>query len=1116
MDRFYLECPDQVTPDAVTEDGQLIADYGIKHEEQYLKSLVDSGKDVCRIDSRDPIESAELTRQAMAEQREIIYQGYLSMPGFAGISDFLVLSDSDGASPYYTVWDTKLARKAKPYFLVQLCCYAEMLEGIQGRRPDHVSVVLGTNEVKAFYVNRFFQFYRQLKAGFLKAMEVFDSNSPPDPDPSAQYYRWQSHAEKRLRDSDHLSLVAGMGKAQIKKLAGVGIKTVKGLASSTVKEIPRMDSEILERLRDQARLQVETRRLREAAKERAVVLPRYKVLPAPAIGERLGFAILPPASELDVFFDIEGFPLIDKGLEYLLGVSYREGDELKFKDWWAHDLIQEKVAFEGFIDWVHDRWLRDPTMHIYHYAAYEVSAMRRLMGKHGTREDEVDNLLRGEVFIDLYRVVNQGLRIGEENYSIKSVESLYREKRSSEVKAAVQSIVYYANWVESDESEDWANSPILKEIRDYNQDDCDSTVELADWLREIQQKERIDYVAESKLEQSQRSEKVSERIESRLKLINDLEQTFPKSQKEREQDPERWRIHELLLDLMEFHRREAKPMWWRLFDAEASSEEDLRLDFDCLSRVWRADVEPEVVKRSLLFHYRFDPNEETKLSAGNSVRSTQKRGVDFKLFSIDAVGNLALKITQKTVDEKLDGEMPWSGSLIQFDLVSTTCIEDSIARVAEGWLTKKKVPLALKRLLLRLPPSASKGLLDDGSSETKEVLQRVVDQMGGDTLCIQGPPGTGKTTQAASLIIHLLKKGLRVGVTTNSHKAILNLMRAAYRQAIGGFQAVKIGGDPDDPILQECPGIEYSKSGAEQWIGNSGCLIGGTAWLFSREEMADSLDYLFVDEAGQVSLANLVAMSPAANNIMLMGDQMQLEQPIQGTHPRDSGSSALNYYLAGHQTIPRDLGIFLDTSFRMRPEICSTVSEIMYEGRLESDLKTSQRSIALGGSRSELGDQGAGIVFVPVSHQGNTQASPEEVAKIEQITQDLLESKFSDGKSTRDLTLDDILFVAPYNMQVRELRSVLPEGAKVASVDKFQGQEAAVVVISLCTSPGETGARGLSFVLDLNRMNVAISRAQVLTLIVGDPDLASGDCSTIAQMERFNMFCRLAGKSRED
>jgi predicted RecB family nuclease len=672
MDRFYLECPDQVTPDAVTEDGKLIADYGIKHEEQYLKSLVDSGKDVCQIDSRDPIESAELTRQAMAEQRGIIYQGYLSMPGFAGISDFLVLKNSGEGTPYYTVWDTKLARKPKPYFLVQLCCYAEMLEGIQGRRPDHVSVVLGTNEVNEFYVNRFFQFYRQLKAGFLKAMEAFDPNSLPDPDPSAQYYRWQSHAEKRLRESDHLSLVAGMGKAQIKKLAAVGINTVKELASSTVKEVPRMDSEILERVRDQARLQVETRRLRDAAKEGAVVLPSYKVLPAPTMGERLGFAILPPASKLDVFFDIEGFPLVDKGLEYLLGVSYREGGQLKFKDWWAHDLAQEKTAFEGFIDWVYDRWRRDPAMHIYHYAAYEVSAMRRLMGKHGTREDEVDALLRGEVFIDLYRVVNQGLRIGEENYSIKSVEALYRDKRSSEVKAAVQSVVYYANWVESDEPEDWESSPILKEIRDYNQDDCDSTVELAEWLRGIQQQHGIAYVAPSALEPRKRSDKASERFEGRQRLISDLEATLPESQKEREKDPGGWRIHELLHDLIEFHRREAKPVWWRLFDAEASSEEDLRLDLDCLSQVWRANREPEVVKRSLLFHYRFDSHEETKMSEGKTVKFIQNRGVDLTLFSIEASGDLALKISSKKLDDVLGGEMPGNGSLIQAEAISET------------------------------------------------------------------------------------------------------------------------------------------------------------------------------------------------------------------------------------------------------------------------------------------------------------------------------------------------------------------------------------------------------------------------------------------------------------
>lgn len=461
------------------------------------------------------------------------------------------------------------------------------------------------------------------------------------------------------------------------------------------------------------------------------------------------------------------------------------------------------------------------------------------------------------------------------------------------------------------------------------------------------------------------------------------------------------------------------------------------------------------------------------------------------------------------MDDKLDGVMPQSGALIQFDYVSASVMEESIQFLAEDWLVNRRLPSALERLMLRLPPKACDGPLNPRKIKTNKVLQKIADQMDGDTLCIQGPPGTGKTTQAASLILHLLDKGMRVGVTTNSHKAILNIMHAAYKHSNGKIAAVKVGGDGDDPLLEECPGIRWSDSSRFQAETSPGLLVGGTAWLFSREQMRESLDFLFVDEAGQVSLANLAAMSPATRNIVLMGDQMQLEQPIQGTHPRDSGSSALNYYLASHQTIPEDLGIFLDTSYRMRPEICSAVSEMMYEGRLGSAPQTSRRSISLPENCTCLGDQGSGIVFVPVSHEGNAQASSEEVAEIRGLTQDLLRAQFWDGEATRGLTLDDILFVAPYNMQVRELRAALPEGAKVASVDKFQGQEAPVVVISLCTSAGETGGRGLGFVLDLNRMNVAISRAQVLTVIVGDPELGSGGCSTIDQMERFNMFCRL-------
>jgi uncharacterized protein len=397
-----------------------------------------------------------------------------------------------------------------------------------------------------------------------------------------------------------------------------------------------------------------------------------------------------------------------------------------------------------------------------------------------------------------------------------------------------------------------------------------------------------------------------------------------------------------------------------------------------------------------------------------------------------------------------------------------------------------------------------------------EAAERIATTMQDSTLCIQGPPGTGKTTTAAKIIANLVRAGKKVGIMSNSHKAIQNLLRATCKVMDGQMRGVYAGKGDDDgsetgnaELKQDCPRLVIAPGGPKAAEIYSDGVIGGTAWLFARDEMKDIVDYLFIDEAGQVSLANLVAVSRSTGNIVLMGDQMQLEQPIQGTHPGESGQSALNYYLQDHATIPDTLGIFLGVSHRMHPEICRFISDMAYEGRLQAaDLNKNQR-LALPDAGGKLVRQECGIVFSPVEHDGNTQGSAEEVGRIQEIVDELLGRVLTDrdGK-TRLLNLQDILFVAPYNMQVRKLQERF-RGARVGSVDKFQGQEAPVVIVSMCSSAGEFGSRGLEFLLDKNRMNVAISRAQTLAIVVGDPRIATTQASTVEQMERLNLFCKL-------
>ncbi len=284
--------------------------------------------------------------------------------------------------------------------------------------------------------------------------------------------------------------------------------------------------------------------------------------------------------------------------------------------------------------------------------------------------------------------------------------------------------------------------------------------------------------------------------------------------------------------------------------------------------------------------------------------------------------------------------------------------------------------------------------------------------------------------------------------------------------------------------------------------------MGGTAWAFCNNRVKDYFDYLFIDEAGQVSVANLIGMSQSCDNIILMGDQMQLGQPIQGSHPGESGLSILDYLLEGQATIPDDMGFFLPKTYRMHPDVCSLISAQVYEGRLSSDEKTIKHRVK---TRGPLITKEAGICFIAVEHDGNAQASDEEVEQIRVLTDELRGSEFwpDEHGEKRYIDWNDILFVAPYNYQVNKLRAVLGDEARIGSVDKFQGQEAPIVILSMCASDASESPRGIDFLFSKNRLNVALSRAQSLAIVVGNPKLANTPVNNLKQMELVNFYCEV-------
>lgn len=1128
MDRFSIEYPDQA-PEKDPADALMssLAQKGYAHEDALEAAFVEQELAVVKIEGESSDEKHANTLEAMHQGVDVIVQARLELVPFGGYADFLVkVQHAEGAEPsllgnwHYEVWDTKLANKLKPTFVIQLCCYAQMLESIQGRLPEFITVALGNGEHERLRTKDYFYYYQTLKSSFVTDQKNFDSSKRPDPADSKNWGDWSNFAEALLVEKDHLFQVATITKSQIKKLRLADINTMQELADSTVEHVPGFNPAVLEKLKAQAAIQK-----RSAGDD----IPKFEII-TPAPDEKIGLALLPPQSPLDVFFDIEGYPLDEGGLEYLWGNTYfdaplpgQDRGNRQFIDFWAHNPEQEKQCFQDFIHWVYQRWQRDPTMHIYHYANYEIAACRKLMGRYGVCEYEVDQLLRNEVFVDLYKIVKGGVLLGEPRYSIKNVEHLYRGKRETEVGNGGDSVVVYEQWRElhsrGEQGDTWETSKILNDIRDYNIDDCDSTQELVDWLRQQQAEHSIGYLGKTEVTEPDVKEEVTERTQLRDRLLELV-------LSELESDPRKAVLTENLAWVLEFHRREAKPIFWRLFERLGLSHIELMDDLDCLACCERTDREPfkpTPRARNMAYEYRFDPSQEFK--------GAQKQ---FYLLGVETEDGNTAKVTFVRDESDLENglivlqskeEPPTIISLVPDEYVNPNPIPQAIDLSVSEYESGQLIPgqSAIIDFLSRSKPRInghSEGPIAP-SHDPGERLQQIIhaiSNLESSYLTIQGPPGAGKSYTGKHVIAELMKSGARVGIASNSHKAINNLLLSTAKYCKEeGIAATFCCTKDNEPELIDYEVAILKNNELVNHIQPSS-VVGTTAWGFAREDMADQLDYLFVDEAGQVAVANLIAMSRSATNLILMGDQMQLGQPSQGTHPADSGLSVLDYLLHETPTIPDDMGVFLGTTYRMHSKVNRFISEHIYEDKLESHPDNDQRIIVVPADYEGPLNLDAGVVFVPVAHEGNTQASDEEVAAIKSLANALIGRTFHTGKSdpeTRAIDWNDILFVAPYNHQVSKLRAALGEQAKVGSVDKFQGQEAPIVFLSMCASDAGESPRGLDFLFDKHRINVAISRAQTLAVVVGNPTIGKTPVNRVDQLKLVNLFNALTNLCKE-
>ena len=1092
---------------------EILRERGLEHERAYVQRLGATGRRVVEIDKQAPNAFGDTVR-AMQEGVDVIVQARLEHGSWAGWADVLLRVEAEGGTgaPWrYEPVETKLAKETRGATIVQLCLYAELLAEIQGVPPALLRVVVPDSdfEPECYRFDEFRAYFRLVRRKFEAevqaplATSVETATPYPDPVPHCDVCNWYSVCGSRRVKDDHISLVAGIQKAQRKELAGWGITTLAALGQLPIpldRKPVRGSAASLERVREQARLQLEARTSGK---------PTYELLP---IEEGCGLAALPEPSPLDLFLDLEGDRQAENGgLDYLFGYAFRDsGAAVQYDAIWAISPTEEKAAFERFMDIVSERRGRDPMMHVYHYAPYEPTAMKRLMGRYATRADELDELLRSGVFVDLYSVIRKGVRAGIDSYSIKKLEPFYGLVRDVDLRR-VSRLLRAVEYAIAKKDAGSLSEEIRDAVTSYNRDDCVSAMDLRTWLEGLRlEAEQRDGV---KLPRPAPGvTKANEKLEGRLARIRAVSEALtahlPVNRNNAEQA--QW----ILAQLLEWHRREDKVDWWEFFRLNDMTPEEL-LDQRAGLAGLVFERRLETTKRGVVVdRYKFSP-QDTDFEEGDDA---YEPGSD----RVSPVAKVeAFDLEQRTVDIRKGTARTehHPAALFKQDKVSNPDAVHALLRLGEfvrdHGIDSFGAHRAERDLLLRLNPRLLSGqpLRQPGES-TIASARRAVLALDGGVLAVQGPPGAGKTYTGARMIVDLVRSGRRVGVTAVSHKVIRNLLDEVVRAAAEEGVQLRCMHRLTDKSRTPGPHIDEetdsAKAVAKILAGEYG-VVGGTSWVWSKEELARSVDVLVVDEAGQMSLANVLACAQAATNLVMLGDPQQLEQPQKASHPLGSELSALEYLLDGHETMPEERGLFLGETWRLHPSICSYTSELFYEGKLRSHTGLDVQTV-LGPTRFT----GAGLFHVPVEHEGNQNTSVEEAASVAAIVTELLTPgvTWTDRHGvTRPMTLDDILVVAPYNAQVSEIAERIP-GARVGTVDKFQGQEAPIVIYSMATSSPEEAPHGMEFLFSRHRLNVATSRARCVCILVGNPRLFEPECRTPEQMRMANAYCAYLERAR--
>lgn len=1075
-------------------------------------------------------EALRRTGEALADPSVlVVFQAAFSTAEFVGFADFLV-RDPSGA---WRVQDSKLARRAKTTALMQLGAYVDQLDLLGVARSDEVDLLLGDGTTSTHRVSDVMPLFR-VRRERLRALiadrrvelgAAGDAIAWGDPRGELDVVACGRCATCDAEVVAHrdLLLVAGMRPVQRARLREHGIRTIDELARA-VDGPPRMRREVFEGLRTQARVQLAGPAgvPGEGAPEHAV--PAYEVVAPEAL------ATLPRPDRGDVFFDFEGDPLHSEpnargdretwGLDYLFG--WADVAE-EYTALWAHSFAEERAALERFCAFVEARRQAHPGMHIYHYAPYEPTHLAAMAARHGVCEAEVDRMLADGLFVDLYPVVRRGLRVGSRSYSIKKLEPLYMgdEVRTQDVQQGGDSILRY---VEARDllsgGDEAAAQEILDDLAAYNAYDCVSTRRLRDWL--------VARAIEADVRPAPPDEEVARSYEPSplaLALAGRAEDEPDAA------DAEALRLGAAAID---YYPREAKSFWQGHFQR---LREPLSLWADTRG-VLAVDPERSVVREpwQAAESGRGGERREVALRGDVAPGSRLRRGSAFALyarpapFAASASARWAHIAREVEIVEELDDgcvvaelarrDEPWDALPVALapgappragrQQQAIDAWAESVLAAGSGFPEDPATDL-----LRRLPP---RGLVAPGEGNDVDAIVESLLALDRSCLAVQGPPGTGKTFVGSRVIARLVaERGFRIGVVAQSHAVVEHMLERVVAAGLPGDRVGKAVKDPDAEVA-------FTRLGSSNALARfaddrpDGYVIGGTAWDFAHPQRVrpGQLDLLVVDEAGQFSLAPTIAVATAARNLLLLGDPQQLPQVSQGTHPEPVDAAALGWAMGGEAVIPPSRGSFLARTWRMHPEVARVVSDLSYDGRLAAHPGTELRAI-----------EGVepGVRIRPVRHHGNATDSPEEAAEVVRIVRDLVGRAFTDirisdeGRASplapRPLGPDDLIVVAPYNAQVARVEEALAEAGfpqiRVGTVDRFQGQEAAVSIVTLAASSGADAPRGTEFLMLQNRLNVAVSRAQVAAYLVHSPALLDDLPYTPAGVARMSAFARLVG-----